>query len=539
MPLLSNPSRFSFLFKVATALLLIAFAECLFPFEVVPGATIGLFAAGWTIAVAATRRSGWRSIGALAALAMALVYAFALFDDPSLLAFALLWTAVTLAALLPRRRFGNALGWVLPLIVHACIGPFRPLMDAWHLSRVKRRPGRLHLGNAAATLALPVIGGQLFVGLFAFANPVISQAFERASLPGPLRFIFWGLVLLAVWPALRPWAGTSRTLPGGSTAAAPLPTVPLASVLIALATFNAIFAVQNGLDIAFLWSAAPLPAGVTLAEYAHRGAYALIATALIAGALALWMLRPGSATAAHPWARTLLVLWVAQNLLLVASSMLRTIDYVEVYSLTELRIAALAWMVLVGIGLALICWRILAGKSGAWLVNFNMAAATALLTAACFVDLGAVAAQWNIRHAREVGGAGAEIDLCYLDRLGASALLPLIELEPRIENADMRDRVTALRHESMKDLTERQRDWHSWTWRGARRLALARAMLGPKPALPKPANWRYCGGMIPPPDPVPVPVPAAPVAPAPAKTPAKTPNIAPRPLPELTRDGGR
>ena len=35
------------------------------------------------------------------------------------------------------------------------------------------------------------------------------------------------------------------------------------------------------------------------------------------------------------------LLWIAQNLLLVASTMLRTLDYVEAYSLTELRIAAL------------------------------------------------------------------------------------------------------------------------------------------------------------------------------------------------------
>src|SRR5690606_5734362 len=116
--------------------------------------------------------------------------------------------------------------------------------------------------------------------------------------------------------------------PTGSDAGATIPGPPLASALLALATFNIIFAVQNGLDIAFLWSGAPLPGKITLADYAHRGAYALIATALIAGGLTLWMLRPGSATAAHPWARTLLVLWVAQNLMLVASSMLRTIDYV-------------------------------------------------------------------------------------------------------------------------------------------------------------------------------------------------------------------
>ena len=34
--------------------------------------------------------------------------------------------------------------------------------------------------------------------------------------------------------------------------------------------------------------------------------------------------------------RLLVTLWIAQNVLLVASTMLRTLDYVEAYSLTEL-----------------------------------------------------------------------------------------------------------------------------------------------------------------------------------------------------------
>ena len=45
--------------------------------------------------------------------------------------------------------------------------------------------------------------------------------------------------------------------------------------MISLALFNAVFAV-NILDIAFLWSGEPLPAGVSLADHAHRGAYPLI-----------------------------------------------------------------------------------------------------------------------------------------------------------------------------------------------------------------------------------------------------------------------
>lgn len=71
-------------------------------------------------------------------------------------------------------------------------------------------------------------------------------------------------------------------------------------MLISLALFNALFAVQNLLDVAFLWSGGSLPAGMTQTEYVHRGAYPLIVTALIAGVMALAMLRPGSASERHP-----------------------------------------------------------------------------------------------------------------------------------------------------------------------------------------------------------------------------------------------
>ena len=50
-----------------------------------------------------------------------------------------------------------------------------------------------------------------------------------------------------------------------------------------LLLFNLVFLVQNLLDVEYLWAGAALPEGVTYAGYAHRGAYPLIATALIAG----------------------------------------------------------------------------------------------------------------------------------------------------------------------------------------------------------------------------------------------------------------
>ena len=54
-----------------------------------------------------------------------------------------------------------------------------------------------------------------------------------------------------------------------------------------LILFNALFAVQTVLDLIYLWGGASLPDGMSHAEYAHRGAYPLVATALLAAAFVL------------------------------------------------------------------------------------------------------------------------------------------------------------------------------------------------------------------------------------------------------------
>jgi hypothetical protein len=328
---------------------------------------------------------------------------------------------------------------------------------------------------------LPVLGGVLFLSLFTIANPVISQALAALRIPEPdlPRLIFWGAVGGAAWAVLRP-RGLRRTLAApGLKGELDLPGVTTASVTISLLVFNGLFALQNGLDIAYLWSGAALPRGMTLAGYAHRGAYPLIATALLAGLFVLVFLRPGSATAQAKWPRILVTGWVAQNLFLVASTALRTIDYLQVYSLTRLRIAALIWMALVACGLALICWRLLRGKSASWLINANAAAACVALAACSVFDLGAVAAAWNIRHASEVGGGGVALDVCYLDRLDGAAVVSLAELEQRLLSPEFRARVEWTRRVETAALVKRQADWRGWRWRDARRLARVRELAGP------------------------------------------------------------
>src|SRR5437868_13186769 len=135
-------------------------------------------------------------------------------------------------------------------------------------------------------------------------------------------------------------------------------------------------------------------------------------------------------------------------------------------------------MALVAIGLVLICWRLLRNRSAAWLINANMLAALLVLAGCTCADLGGVTATWNVRHAREVGGRGVQLDLCYLRDLGPSALLPLLELETRPNLPDaFHGRVSWVRARMMERLDYAQADWHGWTLRNVGRLAEARRIV--------------------------------------------------------------
>lgn len=493
MPALRPPSAAPFWMKsVAAALLVLAADQLLY--RAAPGASLGAFLLLATLAVVIVHpasRKAWPALVSAAAFAALMI------EAPGRLAFLFCVLSLAVAVLSPRAgrkddtwRWTQRLGYWMSTILAG------PGLDVLTL-RKHRKPGggAGRLMHRLPVLALPIIGGMVFLALFTTANPVIAQALGQLRLPlfDLPRLIFAGLVSVAVWGLLRPrFLGKTKGLPAGSVA--PPPGVSVASVGLSLVVFNALFALQNGLDIAFLWSNAPLPEGVTLAEYAHRGAYPLIATALLAGLFVLVALAPGTATAKPAWLKALVVLWVGQNIFLVASSILRTMDYIEAYGMTRLRLAALIWMALVGVGLALICWRMLRGKSGSWLVNANVAAAGVVLAGCAVVDLGAVAADWNADHAKEVGGPASALDICYLEGLGDSSVVALSRLRARPLPQPAAARVAWSRTLLMLDLERRQGHWRSWTWRGERRLRAAQA-LGPVDLVVRtPADLEDCQG---------------------------------------------
>jgi len=517
------PSRLpTFWIKLGLAVTVVAAGDLLLFDAKQLGLNLGLLLLSATLALAIANRAVWRHRLALLALFAALMFAGVQFERPSFVA-CLLWSlAMAVAALAPRAPRGDdGFRWFQRLIVGGLKALVGPVLDLREALKVRARSRPLKLTGVLLAAILPVVGGLIFLELFAAANPVIGQALAHLSLPEfePARPIFWLMIGLPVWAVLRPRGLRKTFKTPGIEGDLNLPGVTAASITVSLAVFNAVFALQNGLDIAYLWSGAGLPKGVTFADYAHGAAYPLIATALLAGLFVLVFLRPGSTTAARPVVRWLVIAWVAQNVFLVASTALRTFDYVEAYALTQMRIAALIWMALVATGLLLILWRVLRAKSSGWLINANLLAVGLVLTLCSVLDLGALTAAWNVRHAREAGGKGVALDLCYMRTLHGAAVVSLAELERRPVGDDLRNRAEVVRGELVDEMLRKQAVWRGWRYRDARRLDRLATLGFPPTRIVHQIGRNYrCDG-----SPVPAPMPALP-----PQTPPLTPATNPR-----------
>ena len=391
------------------------------------------------------------------------------------------------------------------------IAPFRLLLDVIR-SRSQRldRRGKLLAGLLGWVVAL--VFGAVFIGLFGIANPVIEDWLARIDIIALLekidvaRLVFWIVIGCGTWAYLRPrlprWRIRTSQTPPAPAAALPARPATIADALFsrgallrALLVFNAIFAVQTVLDAAYLWGGVALPEGMSYASYAHRGAYPLIVTALLAAGFVLVSMRPGSATSSDPLIRGLVYLWVAQNVWLVLSSILRLDLYVGIYSLTYWRVAAFLWMVLVAVGLVLIIARIASGKSNEWLLSANLLTLSALTYACCFINFAAIIAEYNVDHSKEMRGEGLPIDSVYLRNLGPAAFPAIDRLRAALPNERFCGYDAAYDGDFCLD-DERPRDearfrqtaqnWRSWSFRNWRvmRYLDGRATVVSTPAAP-------------------------------------------------------
>jgi hypothetical protein len=328
---------------------------------------------------------------------------------------------------------------------------------------------------------VPLCVFAIFLTLFSSANPLIEQSlmkidlrklFELISIP---RLGFWIMIGCLIWPLIhRSIAPKPAKIMQSDFVAAPATTdldylLGTRATLRSLVLFNALFALQSTLDLAYLWGGAALPDGLTYAQYAHRGAYPLIVTALLAAAFVLIAMRRGGPADHSRLIRPLVLAWILQNVLLVISSIFRLDIYIATYSLTYMRLAAFIWMGLVAIGLLLILSQIVWRKSLYWLVSANALTLAAVLYSCCFLNTPWLVANYNVEHSREVSGKGQPLDQHYIRCLGPQAL-PAIERHrekfPDFWSANGRGCSVETRESFLVSM--RQKNWRDWSFRAWR-----------------------------------------------------------------------
>lgn len=304
--------------------------------------------------------------------------------------------------------------------------------------------------------ALPVGVGGVFLVLFAVANPILDQwllaifRIDPDMLPQGGRVLFWGFMALSIWPLLR-----LTTMMPALTKPRPGRFLALRSGLVnersvsrALVIFNAIFLFQTILDLGYLWGGVALPEGMTYAQYAHRGAYPLLATALLAGLFAL-LAQPY--LGARSGVRRLLYLWITQTVILVISSILRLDLYVDVYGLTRWRFAAFVWMGVVALGLVLILLQMGGRHTVGWFLRRAVGLGLLAIYICNLVNIDGYIARHNLADDRN-----GDFYLCTLGE-GAVPAIRAYEVQGGEELCDYRRPFLSVRT-----------DWREWGYRNAR-----------------------------------------------------------------------
>ena len=464
-----------------------------FSFLGVPvGVSAAVYAGALTVLLIVRSPGLWRSARGRVAVVLAALALAALVEETSTLGLLMIVVTISVLVLISQGAL-NPLAdnvstwfarWVGMLASMGCWLLRDNVMVARWLVRHPRMGGRMmRVATFLAWWVLPLIAGLIFAGLFALANPVIAQFFShlqeyvnqffdwllRLSF---LRMFMWLVVFVFAYGLLRyRWRGRRRI-----NVAVPPVVRPMGGadwltgpgmIIRVLLVLNLVFAVENVLDVAYLYFGVPLPTGMSYTSYAHRGAYTLIATALLAGAFTLAAFRHNGQAQHSKGCRWMVYAWIVQNIMLLVSTVTRVWIYVVTNELTRLRTSTMIWCVLVAMGFVWIILRIRQHRTNAWLWRMNALTTFVILFACAFVNFDGMIADYNVRHCAEAGGRAAPLDISYLRHLGIPSLPAVrwVQANSGPYTREQRAEIEDIAADLKRRLDVQLGDWRSWTYR--------------------------------------------------------------------------
>ena len=449
-----------------------------------PGSVVVVGIAGlFTTLVAAQFKRGWTR-SALLAVAINGVALFAVALEPGPLNLSVMWFSLAGFALVQQGVLPSNIVLLVKIALRTLVNAPLGFIREMKIIRAIRNRGRLHPRlMTLANVLLPLAAISIFGLLLMTANPLIESAVTQISWGNSLDFLLtWmpfatviSFLLSRAVLGIRPVKNEPTSEDAVIWRAQYFMPVP---VTIALLALNGMFLAENILDLEYFWSGSALPVGMNYAEYVHRGSYTLIATAILAGMLVIFALQPGSRSEASAPVRWLVYLWTIQNVFLVASSVKRTLSYVDAHGMTLWRLSGLIWMGLVAVGLIFIVARVITRRSNPWLVDVNLGTAFAVLLTCGLIDFRAIVAEWNVSRAlQQISPTSTiqtlDLDASYLVRLGPSAIPALAHLIAAIPSdgsiwttsGELSRTARQLKGSLESNLRWTQMDWKTWTFR--------------------------------------------------------------------------
>lgn len=385
---------------------------------------------------------------------------------------------VPLAAMRVRDGVAAALESALRAAFHAAAPLTREIR--WE---ALTRDGRWAGARAAAVgtaLAIPV--ALVFGGLLRAAEPrfaALTDPLFGWDVPAVISHA--GLTAFLGWIAAgylhglasrRPWMAPPPEAPGAPPLRLPHVAIPLGLLAAMLGLFAAI---QAGYLFGG-WAAVERTTGLTVAEYARRGFFELVAVAtlVLATLLAVHAALDRASPATVRGYRAIALALIALVGVVLASALVRMRLYVTSFGLTEDRIYGTAFMLWVGVVLAWFAATMLRDRARRFAYGAVVAGFATLLALAALDPHGLIV-RVNVARA----AAGRELDVAYLNRLSADAVPAIAAAWPAL---DAEARCLLWRGRLRAGAGAPDGDWR--TWNLARHRARQAASALPRPSCP-------------------------------------------------------
>jgi hypothetical protein len=279
---------------------------------------------------------------------------------------------------------------------------------------------------------IPIIVLYIFYWIFKIANPVFDDLSDRffIALGEWIRMIFkdltfleivftlWGFVIIAwfiykrnedyvvhdekkygeVIVRTRRKKAINKFLYGKTGLKLRLKNEYRTGIIMIIAV-NALLLFINCIDIITIWFNFNYTPDVDLKQFVHEGTYLLILSILLSIAIMIFFFRKNlNFFPNNKFLKVVSYIWIAQNLILLVSVVIRNMHYIHYFGLAYKRIGVFFFLAMVIFGLISLYLKIRDKKSGFWLIKINSWAVYIGFVLFAIPDWDIMIAKHNLSH---------------------------------------------------------------------------------------------------------------------------------------------